>query len=276
LWPKIRHNSIDRQIEAWETGYMAGWPELLAKQQACYADDGEDWRLVAREMVFPHLEERLAGVEEAHGHLLLLVEEVHASAQQVLGFESDMVAVIYVGIGCGAGWVTTYQGLPAILFGLENAAEEGWTGQDVLVGLVAHEIGHVAHHHWRQQQGLRNGSGPWWQLYSEGFAQRCEHRILGGDSWHMARRIEGWQDWCRANEGWLAAEYLRVADAGESLRPFFGSWYDVRGCKQPGSYLGHRVIQHLEAGLDLRQIALLDEFAPLMRHGLERLAGMGV
>lgn len=30
---------------------------------------------------------------------------------------------IYVGDGCGAGWVMTYQDLPAILFGLENMAE---------------------------------------------------------------------------------------------------------------------------------------------------------
>jgi hypothetical protein len=272
LWPKIQQQAIDGQIEAWATGYMAGWPELLAKQQACYAEDGEDWRRVAREMVFPHLAERLAGMEEAHGHLLTLVEPVHAKAQQILGFDSDMVAVIYAGIGCGAGWVTTYQGMPAILFGLENAAEEGWIGQQVLTGLVAHEIGHVAHRCWRQQRGLKNGSGPWWQLYSEGFAQRCEHVILGGETWHMARRMEGWQDWCQAHEAWLAAEYLRVVDAGKALRPFFGSWFDIRGWKQTGYYLGYRVIRHLEASMDLHQIALLDEVAPAMRLELERLA----
>ena len=272
LWPTIQHETVDGQVEAWAGRYMAGWPELLAKQQACYAEDGEDWREIAREKVFPRLAERLAGMEKAHGCLLTLVEPVYARAQEILGFDSDMVAVIYAGIGCGAGWVTTYQGLPAILFGLENAAEEGWTGQETLAGLVAHEIGHVAHHHWRQRQGLPSGSGPWWQLYCEGFAQRCEHLIRGGDSWHMALQAEGWQDWCRANEAWLAAEYLRVVDAGESLRPFFGSWYDILGWKQTGYYLGHCVIRRLEARIGLHRIALLDEIAPVMRLGLERLA----
>ena len=271
LWPTVRHGTIDQQITSWETGYMAGWPELLAKQQACYAEDGEDWRQVARDMVFPHLAERLAGMEEAHGHLVSLVEPVYARAQQVLSFDSGLVAVIYAGIGCGAGWVTTYQDMPAILFGLENAAEEGWTGREVLTGLVAHEIGHVAHHHWRRQRGLPNGSGAWWQLYSEGFAQRCEHLSLGRDSWHMACQVEGWQDWCQINEGWLAAAYLQAVDAGDSLRPFFGSWYDIQGWKQTGYYLGHRVMQRLEASMDLHQIALLDEVGPLVRRELERL-----
>jgi hypothetical protein len=162
--------------------------------------------------------------------------------------------------------------MPAILFGLENAAEEGWTGHQVLTGLVAHEIGHVAHHHWRQQQGLSNGSGPWWQLYAEGLAERCEHRILDKESWHMAHQVEGWQDWCRANGAWLAGEYLRAVDAGESLRPFFGSWYDIQGWKQTGYFLGHQAIRQLEISMDLRQIALLDEVEPLMRREMERMA----
>ena len=275
LWPTIQHKPVDRQIEAWATDYMAAWPDLLAKQQACYAEDGEDWRRVAREIVFPHLAGRLVGMEEAHGNLLALVEPVHARAQRILGFERDIVVVIYAGIGCGAGWATTYQDLPAILFGLENAAEEGWTGPEALTGLIAHEIGHVAHYLWRQQRDIPEGSGAWWQLYSEGFAQRCEHLIMNDESWHMACTMEGWQDWCQANEGWLATEYLRVVDAGESLRPFFGSWYDLRGWKQTGYFLGHCVIQRLEAGMDLCEIALLEEVEPLMRRELERLAAAG-
>ena len=272
FWPTIRHKIIDEQIDAWATIYMARWPELLAMQKACYAEDGEDWRQIAREMVFPHLAGRLAGMEEAHGHLLTLCEPIYARSQRILGFGSDMVAVIYAGIGCGAGWVTTYQGMPAILFGLENVAEEGWTGSEVLTGLIAHEIGHVAHHHWRQQRSLPNGSGSWWQLYTEGFAQRCEHVILEGDSWHMARRMEGWHDWCQANEGWLAAEFLRAVDGGESLRPFFGSWYDIQGQSQTGYYLGHELIRELESSMEIREIALLDGGDPRLRASLLKLA----
>jgi hypothetical protein len=271
LWPSIRHKAVDEQLDAWETTYMARWPELLVMQKACYEEDGEDWRRVASEMVFPHLAERVPGMEEAHRHLLSLCGPVYARAQRQLGLEADIVAVIYAGIGCGAGWVTTYQGMPAVLFGLENAAEEGWTGPVALAGLIAHEIGHVAHFHWRQQASKPLGAGPWWQLYCEGFAQRCEQVILSADSWHMAEQVEGWQEWCRSHEGWLAGEFLRAVDNGESLRPFFGSWYSIEGWKQTGYYLGHRVIRCLERTMDLRQIALLGEIELLTRRELEAL-----
>jgi len=275
LWPSIRYKAVDEQLVAWETLYMADWPELLSMQQACYAEDGEDWRQIARDIVFPHLAERVPGMEEAHRHLLSLCGPVFARAQRQLGLEADIVAVIYAGIGCGAGWVTTYQAMPAILFGLENAAEEGWTGPVALAGLIAHEIGHVAHLHWRGQHDLPSGSGPWWQLYTEGFAQHCEQAILGADSWHMASQAVGWWEWCRANEGWLAAKFLRAADSDESARPFFGSWHNIAGWKQTGYYLGRGVIQRLEAAMDLRQLALLGEIEPLMRRELEALAAGG-
>ncbi len=272
LWPSIRQLSTDEQLDAWENRYMAQWPELLSMQQVCYEEDGEDWRQIAREMVFPHLAERVPGMKEAHGHLLSLCQPVYARARESLGFETDLIAVLYAGIGCGAGWVTTYQGTPAILFGLENAAEEGWTSEEVLAGLIAHEIGHVAHFHWREQGDLPRGAGPWWQLYTEGFAQRCEQLILNLDSWHMGDQQEGWRAWCQANETWLAAKFLSAVDKGESLRPFFGSWYNIEGWKQTGYYLGHRVIRCLEASMDLREIAMLGEIEPLMRGELRALA----
>ena len=275
FWPCVRHKTVDEQIVAWEAATAAGWPALLAMQKACYEEDGEDWLQIAREMVFPCLDQRVLGMTEAHKHLLELWEPVYAKAQRRLGFETDLVAVIHVGIGCGAGWVTTYEGLPAILFGMENAAEEGWTGPEVLAGLIAHEIGHVAHFHWRGQWDLPLGPEPWRRLYAEGFAQRCEQVILERDSWHMAHAVEGWQEWCRANVGWLAAEFVRVAGSGESTRPFFGSWYELQGWKQTGYYLGQRVIERLEAGMDLREIALLDEIEPLLRNELEILAATG-
>ena len=275
LWPSIRHKAVDEQLDAWETTYVARWPELLAMQKACYEEDGEDWRQIVREMVFPHLAERVPGMEEAHRNLLALCEPVYARAQRQLGLEADIVAVIYAGIGCGAGWVTTYQAMPAILFGLENAAEEGWAGPVALAGLIAHEIGHVAHHCWRQQAGLPLGAGPWWQLYSEGFAQRCEQAILSADSWHMAGQAVGWWEWCRLNESWLAAEFLRAVDNGDSLRSFFGSWHNIAGWKQTGYYLGCVVIRCLEAAMELRQLALLGEIEPLMRRELEALAAGG-
>lgn len=75
-----------------------------------------------------------------------------------------------VGIGCGAGWVTKYNNKHAVLFGLENIAEEGWTQVDSLRGLAAHELGHVAHFNWREREGLPKGDDAWWQLYLKIFS----------------------------------------------------------------------------------------------------------
>ena len=184
-----------------------------------------------------------------------------------------VIAVIYVGIGCGAGWATRYQRAPAILFGLENIAECGWTLPPVLAGLVAHEIGHLVHSHWRAKAGKPEGAGPWWDLYTEGFAQRCEHTILGKETWHMRsgdNDDDDGLDWCRPHMPWLSAEFLRRVDAGESVRPFFGSWLELRGRKQCGYFLGHELIRELEGCMDLREIALLEDVDTRFRSLVEQ------
>ena len=79
----------------------------------------------------------------------------------------DAIA-LYVGIGVGAGWATTYQGQPACLHGLEKCAELHWVDRDTLAALAAHELGHLAHEHWWLWQGLgglATGTGPLWRLY---------------------------------------------------------------------------------------------------------------
>ncbi len=193
--------------------------------------------------------------------------------RKALDFDADMVLVVHVGIGCGAGWVDRYAGKPAVLFGVENIAQEGWDDPAILAGLIAHEIGHLAHFHWLEVAGLSRGKGPWWQLYSEGFAQRCEHLVLGRDSWHMAANYEDdWVAWCSAKLPWLAREFLRTVDAGESVRPFFGSWFQLAGRKQTGYYLGHELIRRLEASTPLRDIALLEDVDSRMREEVESLA----
>ena len=74
----------------------------------------------------------------------------------------------------------------------------------------------------------------------------------------------------------LAAELLRMVDAGESARPFFGSWYDIRGRKQCGYFLGHELIRELEAGMNMRAIALLDDVEKRFRPILQEIARRGV
>ena len=83
---------------------------------------------------------------------------------------------------------------------------------------------------------------------------------------------EDWLKWCQENTGWLAREFLRAVDEEESVRPFFGSWYDIRGKSQTGYFLGHELIARLEGRLSLQEIALLEDYADRLRGELEHMA----
>jgi len=272
-WDNMQHGSVEIQIDAWLNEYMSRYPELLQKQLDDYASLNEDWRVTASERIFPALSEKISAMQTAHDNLLSVCEDVYGRAQKALDFDNDLVCVIYVGLGCGAGWATKYDGRPAILFGLENIAEEGWQERDTLTGLTAHELGHLVHFEWRNQANITNVDGYWWQLYTEGFAQRCESVILGKPSWHMQSDSEmGWMEWCKQNIGWLAAEFLRRVDQGEDMRPFFGSWFDLRGHKQTGYFLGHEIIKKMQEQMSLQEIALLTDVESHLRPLLTQIA----
>ncbi len=187
---------------------------------------------------------------------------------------SDIVIVIYVGIGLGAGWATTYDDCPAILFGLENIVECGWSQMASLTGLVAHEFGHLAHFQARKVAGIPKDTGPMWRLIEEGYAMRCEQLIIGGESWHMCETegTRNWLGWCQSHRSWLASEFLNYIETGESLRPFFGSWYELQGYRQTGFYLGRELVRMLESDMTLDEIALLSEEDPRLWGALATLA----
>ncbi len=271
FWASARDWPLEEQIEGWRSTYLAPWPELLEKQLRDYVSQKMDWRQVARQRVFPFLAQRSVAMRTAHDNLLDLWESSVRRAQEVLGWNSGLALVIHVGIGSGAGWATTFQGWPAVLLGLENIAEEAWQEPAALRGLLAHEVGHLAHFDWRARPGLPEGSGPWWDLYTEGFAQRCES-LSAGESWHMTAGDTAWRAWCVEHQTWLAAAFLRAADKGESTRRFFGSWHQVGGHKQTGYYLGHQVVDRLQASLTLQEIALLPDPGQAVRAVLVEMA----
>jgi hypothetical protein len=275
-WAEAQEQSLENQIESWATAYMAPWPELLRMQIEDYSAQSLDWRQIARDKVFPFLAERLPQMEAAHQNLTALSQPIYARAQQTLGFDSPAVFVIYVGIGCGAGWATTFEKTPAILFGLENIAENGWSGRETITSLAAHEIGHLAHDHWRQQYGKPIGSGPWWQLYEEGFAQYCQSLIVASTTWHQASGGQAdWLDWCRDHKQWLAAKFLQAVAAGEPVTPFFGSWYEIYGKRETGYFLGYELLTALAKDFKLPELALLEEVEVYLRPVLENWAGAG-
>lgn len=272
-WSNVSHKPLDGQVETWSKSHMDSWPEFLAKQIEDYSLIGEDWRQIAREMVFPYLEKRLPAMTQARENLLTAIPEMYEEAGRVFNFRQNLVCVIYVGIGCGAGWVTTLEEKPAILFGLENIAECGFEDKPILDGLVAHELGHVIHFCRREEGRVPKGEGAWWQLYSEGFAQRCEHLILGQDTWHMQvnDQMGDWLDWCSKNQATLAQKFILDADSGQSVRDYFGSWFVISDRRQTGYFLGHEAIRFLEKNMTLEEIAILDRETYSMRTALEAL-----
>lgn len=274
-WSAARILPLEEQIDAWQREYLAPWPELFDKQRDDYAGQGVDWRDIARERVFPFLDERLPDMRAAHDALLDVVPSVYARARETVGLVCGIRAVIHVGNGNGAGWVTPFGGKPAVLFGLENIAECGWNDPESLTGLTAHELGHVLHYEWRRLAGLPSDpDGAWWfQLYEEGFAQHAEDLTTGTGNWHEAGDDE-WLAWCRANQARLARMFLDDVDRGESVKRFFGSWYEVEGHAQCGYFLGHAMLKAWAAAQPLREIACLplDEIERRARKALEDMA----
>jgi len=66
-----------------------------------------------------------------------------------------------------------------------------------------------------------------------------------------------WFSWCTENKGWLAGEFLNRLNTHSPVKHFFGSWFDIRGKKQTGYFLGHAFISELEEWYSIRDIASL-------------------
>jgi hypothetical protein len=273
FWGKAKNKPLKEQMEGWEKVYLAPWPELLEKQFDNYAADKVDWRLIAREKIFPYLARRLPTMKEAHDNLLESCQPLYDRVQRIFDFHNDIIVVIYVGIGCGAGWVTPYRNTPAILFGLENIAECDWSNLTDIQSLFAHETGHIVHHYWRAQAEKPAGTGPWWQLYEEGFAQRCESIIGKEYSWHQSGGgiDSDWLDWCVKHKSWLAAEFLKTVGENKPVVPFFGSWFNIQGKIETGYYLGYETIKELEKKFSLKEIAMMDDPETYLKPVLERM-----
>lgn len=259
-WSASSPSSVE-QIESTWSGYIHDYPTLWEKQLDCYKDEPSDWQSTARERVFPLLRGNFALIETAHRNLQQAIPEVLVLARQLLPLEADIVFLIYVGIGCGAGWATTYEDHPAVLLGLEKIAECRWQTVDLLRSLVSHEYGHL------YQSLVARNSGPakirqqLQMLFEEGFAQRVDHLLTGAEGWSLCRAINdnGWPQWCHSNRGRLAAKFLQLVEADQPVNSFFGDWLDVDGRKQVGYFLGHELITSLEANMKLEQIACMDQ-----------------
>ena len=96
---------------------------------------------------------------------------------------------------------------------------------------------------------------------------------MGRDAWHQAVGQEDWLGWCEENRAWLAAEFSRRVGGGETVAPFFGTWYDLQGRRECGHYLGHEMIRAWQDELGLEEIATLPD-EEIKRLVMEALLGL--
>lgn len=276
FWRRARSLPVESQVDAWKRDYLRRWPELFRMQVADYRRQGVDWRRVARVRIFPRLDERIARMSLVRSRLRRAIPIAVARFRDRLGLDFPVRFVIHVGVGCGAGWATTFGGRPAVLFGLENAAELGWTDSNSAVALVEHELAHLLHDRWRREARLRRVGdyrGAWWQLYEEGFATYCELKLGPIGNHHSTETSRDWLEWCRKNRSRLATRYLAAVSSRRPTRQFFGSWNNIAGYINTGYYLGAEVIRDWESRASLREVAswTSDQVRRRARSSLERM-----
>ncbi len=136
-----------------------------------------------------------------------------------------------------------------------------WERPETLAGLIAHELGHLAHYWWRREGIEYHVRGPFWDVYDEGFAQVCEGLIQGGEVYHLASHQPNWLQWGREHRAMLAREFLRRVDAGESLAGFFGSYpeLNIEGYREMGYFLGQEIVGAWVAEQGLQPVAAMPE-----------------
>jgi hypothetical protein len=266
-WKRYRNKSSNLQLDGWIHQYMVKRPELFKIQTHQYKSEGVAWKSLAKRRIFPELNGRLSQMRVARDRLLAESYQVIRSALVRLHLRMPVCVVIYVGIGLGAGWATKYQNKPALLFGLENIAEEHWTSPQEIRGLIAHEFGHLVHAFWRAKARKKFLSNPLWQLYTEGFADSFE-TSSSGEYLHRENSGREWTAWCTKNKKWLASEFLNRLDKKKDLRPFFGSWYQLRRHSQTGYFLGTEAIKTLQKSFSLQEIAVLDKVSVIMKQAI--------
>ncbi|HLY76481.1 MAG TPA: hypothetical protein VKT21_01190 [Thermoplasmata archaeon] len=279
-WARVRDLPVRTQVERWESDYMSPWPELLEMQKDDYRRAGASWRRVARTRIFPHLPERLERLRRLHANLRRELPRAWSRTRKALGVDFEVQFVIYVGLGCGAGWATRLGGRPAVLFGLENAAEMTAGRRGEWPAAVSHEVAHLVHEEWRRRVGLgrlEESREPYWQLYEEGFATECERNIDDPKVFQRRTGRSGWLPWCQKHQAELAGQFLRDVRARRSVRRFFGSWYNIQGYTQSGYYLGAEAVRELKKSYSLTQIARLQrrEVRRRMRRILEGFVAAG-
>lgn len=276
LLPLLKANAalpVDRQIEEWQAFHAVHAPELPPMLCRDYENLPGGWKEVARKRVFPMLPGLFERMSVALENIRESSGEILGHAVSKLGFSEPLRIVSYVGLSNGAGWATKWGGFPAVLLGLESIAELGWHEKGKVMALTAHEAGHLFMSSKRSSANSESlAHSALSQLYEEGFAQHCEHIVMGRRTWSCESQ-EGWLEWCSCHEANLARRYLLSMGDAQEWRRFFGSWFEVDGWRQTGYYLGCKFIEEMEKTHKICDIAIWGE-ADVKRNALRHLESL--
>ena len=164
-----------------------------------------------------------------------------------LGRSVDVVVLLYVGLGNGAGWVTNVGKDTYCLLGAEKIMELNWCDKASMYGLIYHELGHV----YQEQYGIlerdfdNNRHKYLWQLFTEGIAMYFE-QLLVGDFQYYHQDICGWKNWCDNNLDQIKLDFTNDLDnmTFENQR-YFGDWVKYKDHSDVGYYLGTKFIHYI-------------------------------
>lgn len=237
-------------MEKWEAYAASIHPELarLCREDVreCLATGQVSWEadyLPVLNAVITDPEKR----ERAHESFLAAVNGLEEKITAAFGRAPDVEIIFYVGLCCGAGWVTELGGKTVVLLGLEKIMELSWHNQDSMLGLIYHELGHV----YQAQFGVLERELPedrqsfLWQLFTEGIAMVFEQEAAGTPG--VFHQYDGaWKTWCDEHFDQIRRDF----DADLSAMTFanqrwFGDWVEYLGRGDVGYYLGCRFVRFI-------------------------------
>lgn len=250
-------NSNNERLEVW-FNFMEKHESVRRLCINDYKEQGYNWRDIAYERVFNYDKEF---VERMTVTSKILEEVITSMKEKLNSFfkleREDTAIIIYHGLGNGAGWVTTFNGRPAIYLGIEKIVELGWDKKQKLKDLVAHEYGHLVH-----MQIRKEPLAPYsdfkrktvFKMYTEGVATYCECIFNG-------REISSpqWYSNAQSNIKALKSEFIkRLNEKSKDCEDFFGDWNPVLGISEAGYFLGLKVINFLATKMPILDIMRLE------------------
>ncbi|MDI6860872.1 MAG: hypothetical protein QMD25_02495 [Caldisericia bacterium] len=183
---------------------------------------------------------------------------VENKIKKFIDFDKDIKIFIYLGFNIYAGWATFFDMNFVIIFDLLKIKELKWTTLNKTLGLLSHEISHIIHMNLRGDiENFEENEESHFLLYTEGFAQWFGEKLVNENIWYPFN--EGDLNWCQKNVDFLKKEFLYRIEKNLKTYDFFGDWFDIKGVRMTGYFLGYNFIKFLEKFLDFNSIVKLKD-----------------